>query len=313
MSNGAIGKRALPWELIIVVALTLSSTTFSWIKLDERHRDERASAAHYERKAAIRDCLKSSDLPMQALCMSEARNAKYDTSTAQADLKAQQDMTKSAVAMLIVTTAGVYLIARTLRTSEHTLSQAKEGTEAAWEAVRVTQNATEEQARVSLKVADRQIEVARATEAAFLVPRGISECHQLGRRSFEIQFENIGRTSATQIRISQDFMLFRNLEQLRQKPTIRCFFLADDVVEPGEHWRRWVEFNTQYKGFYQDEDPTWLSIGGAVIWRDMFGVIRGHTFHYVCRYSAFGPLGQFQRTGFNHRLMEPTDAQTYVI
>ncbi|KDA04063.1 hypothetical protein [Hyphomonas oceanitis] len=109
-----------------------------WLVYSHIHRTERNNAAsEYENKGFI-ECVSTSALIDAPTCLTKAFTPPYEQSTDYYDLKAQQDMAKWALLMLVVTAVGVVYIAITLK-------EAASATLAAQDAVRVTRQIGEAQ------------------------------------------------------------------------------------------------------------------------------------------------------------------------
>jgi hypothetical protein len=85
-----------------------------WLGYGNTHRTERASAAADQQYKSLVECVAARGLSSLPICVAQSTQANYEHSSDYYDLKAQQDMAKWALLMLVVTSVGVVYVALTL-------------------------------------------------------------------------------------------------------------------------------------------------------------------------------------------------------
>lgn len=128
-------------------------TLLAWAYYSNIHRYERSGAAHNHYRNSHVPC-EPFTIATAVDCLLEQDATDYEKTSEYYDLKAQQDMAKWALLMLLVTSFGVVYIALTLHASRETLREAGEATEAAKATTLATQEIGYKQLRARLSVTD---------------------------------------------------------------------------------------------------------------------------------------------------------------
>lgn len=104
----------LAHRLMILALLALLSCGLAWLTYGEIHRRELEMAEKSAEQSEILLCSEEDIQKSVVQCILKAQAPKYDATAEYYDLKAQQDMAKLALLMLIVTSFGVVVVAFTL-------------------------------------------------------------------------------------------------------------------------------------------------------------------------------------------------------
>lgn len=261
----------VPAALFIVAALLLIPT---WIGYSNVHKTERDLAAVHKSSQNLSECL-GPDLSNLADCLRNADTEQFDKTLDYYNLKAQQDMAKWALLMLVVTTIGVGYIALTLSATRETLLQAQLTTEAAKESVAETRRVGQAQVRSYLSCTGGAFESDGSTLEIVL------------------DFKNLGQSPGYNITFDCELVQDSENPDPETEANLKAWFselkqgLRDvNDIAPGETERRAVRFELSdtFKdktdfvwGALSHETPT-VAITGVVRWRDVFDSEHSHPF-----------------------------------
>lgn len=163
------------WVTVSAILLCL----FAWSAYDNAHKYERSRAAASEKQSRYAECFVGDSLIFNSKCIKQVTKPNYDETTNYYDLKAQQDMAKWALLMLVVTSVGVVYVALTLREAQQTNQSFK--------------LSSQRQLRAYLNVF-----VTKATRVPLL---GVTQFPHKTEVKLSIRIKNFGQTPAYKISI----------------------------------------------------------------------------------------------------------------
>lgn len=189
MSKSNSGKEHSNRRLVLITIVAVFAALSIWTSYGHIHRTERKDAAKAYQNERLVKC-ESSGAASAAECKAQAAEAPYEKTKDAYDLKAQQDMAKWALLMLIATFAGVGLIAATLRDTGLVLDEARKATDAANRTVDETRKVGEAQVRGYLSYDNPRCEIGRS-EIRFCVDLrniGLSPIKMVGAKDLQVNF-----------------------------------------------------------------------------------------------------------------------------
>ena len=140
MSEGNPAKEHYTVRVAAAVITACLGCLLVWLSYGQIHNDERANASAQQEYESRIECISSGNIAAQIACLDKAEATSHEQSTEYYDLKAQQEMSKWALLMLVVTSVGVVFVALTLR-------EARDATNAARSTIAVTRDASYHQLR----------------------------------------------------------------------------------------------------------------------------------------------------------------------
>ena len=150
-------KPAQYWGLVLFLVVVVLFCSLVLLGYGGDHREERGSAAAAAKYNRFLDCVFSGD-SSPAQCKSKSEQTSYDQTTEAYDLKAQQEMAKWSLLMLIISGVGVGLIAVTVWQTIGVLDEAKKTTNAANRTVDETKRIGDAQVRAYIGIDAVQVE-----------------------------------------------------------------------------------------------------------------------------------------------------------
>lgn len=179
------------FALLAIISILAVISVLSWYGLEhEKERDHAASSYHQARIVQCLSAKEKSSFECQKIAITPAYQVTQDAY----DLKAQQDMAKWALLMLIVTGVGVVFVAMTLSASQKMLLEAKDATKAAW----VSGNSARE---IGQKQCAAYVHVTRAYIPKKEIPTLNALAGMGEKAAIVIEFKNIGSTIGKNISI----------------------------------------------------------------------------------------------------------------
>lgn len=172
------------YGLIAILPVAFLLCAIAYFSYSNSHEIERNKARAAHVGSAASKCVNSDSWVSFAQCIVEANPAAYEQSAEYHDLKAQQEMAKWALLMLIVTSVGVVYVAATL-----------------WEA---NQTAIHAQAMLEQqRLADER------TLRPYIEVKALADAHS---RTVRFLAVNVGQTPARDLRIITDLTILRSKE-----------------------------------------------------------------------------------------------------
>lgn len=292
--SGGNRRRAPDHFGIGLAASTALLVVIALYSYKENHEAERIEASKAIRDVALSECVAQGNLISGPICKAMVENAEAENKGSISDLKAQQDMAKWALLMLIVTGAGVIYIAKTLSVSKETLAQATSASDAAWEAVNATKDVGERQIRAAENAARRQGLVNELQTSSFLiVPKArIYVDEESGDLVVDILIVNTGQTPAHSIYYGCKNKISTNALDTDEpvgpmRPSFTCKPLG-----PGES--KWcsvahIERANEYSEAIIADKYSYILEKGVVSWANVFHKRNAYVFAFHRLNALQGP------------------------
>jgi hypothetical protein len=279
--------------IALCFGLSLFALVLDYSATNSHHYNDATQTRTQYPDDQIVSCTPSDD-PNVFLCVQLSAQGEAEERYAQYDLRAQQDVALSTVAMawiafatLAVTSFGVYYVARTLT-----------ATLAALEAA----NAANEEARRTAKAAEDTVEVTRETSRAQLrayiavdTDRTAVDFGDPGPRfEFNVALKNCGQTPAYNVRIAGESASGAPQSILGRPNPLPTEDSAGDSVGPGQvrfsiHRNPLDVTSDLIQSLQEGRHEIWVH--GTVLYEDAFG--EGHKTEFRLRLVPRSTIGRY--------------------